>query len=66
MISGLMIRDNSVTALQTIYSADGSNGINANVIEKNEANWWVEPWYDVPGFLVLNNVPQRKRSKFPS
>ncbi len=35
--SGLMIRDNTVTAVQTIYNTDGVNGISANVVEQNQA-----------------------------
>jgi hypothetical protein len=55
MISGMMIRDNTVSPTQTIFSTNGEMGINANVIERNRA-YWVDPAGMVPGFLVQNNV----------
>ena len=55
MISGLMVRDNVLPTIQTIYSSNGSNGINANVIEDNNAVW-AGPKYTIPGFLVQGNV----------
>jgi hypothetical protein len=55
LLSGLMIRDNVVASAQSIYSTDGLNGISANVIEENQANW--QPTFPIPGFLILNNSP---------
>jgi hypothetical protein len=55
LLSGLMIRGNVVPAANVIYSTDGVNGISANVIELNEANW--EHSFPTPGFLVQNNSP---------
>lgn len=54
MVSGLMIRDNVVAPIQSIYSI-GNNGISANVIEENQATW-VGPNPSIPGFLVWNNA----------
>jgi hypothetical protein len=54
-VSGLMIRDNVVPAVNTIYNTDGVNGISANVIEQNQANW--APTFATPGFLVQDNSP---------
>jgi len=53
LVSGLMIRDNVVPAVNTIYSTDGVNGISANVIEQNQAYW--APSFPTPGFLILDN-----------
>ncbi len=55
LVSGLMIRDNVVASAQSIYSTDGLNGISANVIEENQADW--QPTFPIPGFLILNNSP---------
>jgi hypothetical protein len=55
LVSGLMIRDNVVPALNTIFSTNGVNGINGTVIERNHANTAV--WLLVPGFLIQNNLP---------
>jgi hypothetical protein len=55
LLSGLMIRGNVVPSLDVIYSDDGVNGISANVIELNQANW--EHSFPTPGFLVQNNSP---------
>jgi hypothetical protein len=55
LLSGLMIRDNVVPSVNVIYSTDGVNGISANVIEQNQANW--EPAFPTPGFLVQDNSP---------
>ena len=54
MDSGLMVRDNELPAIQTIYSTDGYVGTSANVIEDNKAEWVGPAPY--PGFLVQNNV----------
>jgi hypothetical protein len=53
--SGLVIRDNVVTSLQTIYNTDGVNGVNANLIEQNQAYWF--PSFYTPGFLIQDNSP---------
>jgi hypothetical protein len=55
LVSGLMIRDNSVPPINAIYNTDGVNGISANVIEQNQANW--QPTFPTPGFLVQDNSP---------
>jgi hypothetical protein len=55
LLSGLMVRNNRVPAVQTIYNTDGVNGITANVIEQNEAYW--ERTFPTPGFLVQDNTP---------
>jgi hypothetical protein len=53
--SGLLIRDNVVTAIDTIYNTDGLNGVSANLIEQNQAYW--NPTFPDPGFLVQDNSP---------
>jgi hypothetical protein len=55
LLSGLMIRDNAVTSVNTIFSTNGLNGISANVIEQNRAYW--EPTFAIPGFLIQDNLP---------
>jgi len=55
LLSGLMVRDNIVPAINAIYNTDGVNGITANVIEQNQANW--ERTFPTPGFLVQDNTP---------
>ena len=47
LLSGLMVRDNVVPSMNVIYNTDGVNGISANVIEHNQANW--EPAFPTPG-----------------
>ena len=51
--SGLLIRGNVVTSIDTIYNTDGLNGVSANLIEQNEANW--DPTFPTPGFLIQDN-----------
>jgi len=53
--SGLMIRDNVVPGIETIYNTDGVNGVNANLIEQNQAYWF--PSFYTPGFLIQDNSP---------
>jgi hypothetical protein len=55
LLSGLMIRSNAVTSMNTIYSTNGLNGISANVIEQNRAYW--APTFAIPGFLIQDNSP---------
>jgi hypothetical protein len=55
LVSGLMVRDNTVPPINVIYNTDGVNGISANVIEQNQAYW--EPTFSTPGFLVQDNSP---------
>lgn len=55
LLSGLMVRNNVVPSVQVIYNTDGVNGISANVIEQNQANW--ERTFPTPGFLVQDNTP---------
>jgi hypothetical protein len=52
-VSGLMIRDNTVPSVNTMFSSDGVNGISASVIEQNYAEW--ESILVTPGFLVQDN-----------
>jgi hypothetical protein len=54
-LSGLMVRDNVVPAVNTIFSSDGVNGANAAIIEQNQAN--TAFWLPVPGFLIRDNSP---------
>ena len=54
-VSGLMIRNNAVTAVQTIYNTDGVNGISANIVEQNQALW--APTFPTPGLLIQDNSP---------
>lgn len=56
LVSGLLIRDNVVPAVDNIYSTDGMNGISATVIEQNRANWLLT--FPNPGFLIQDNTPQ--------
>ncbi len=55
LLSGLMIRGNTVPPINVIYNTDGVNGISANVIEENQAYW--QPTFSTPGFLIQNNSP---------
>jgi hypothetical protein len=55
LLSGLMIRGDAVTSLDTIYSTNGLSGISANVIEENHAYW--TPTFAIPGFLIQDNSP---------
>jgi Pectate lyase superfamily protein/Right handed beta helix region len=55
MLSGLMVRDNVVPPIQSIFSTNGTNGISANVIEDNQAGL-LGTFPGVPGFLTLNNI----------
>ena len=41
--------------MNVIYNTDGVNGISANVVEQNIANW--APPFPTPGFLIQNNTP---------
>jgi hypothetical protein len=52
--SGLLIRDNSVTDLQTIYSTNGWSGLNAVVIDDNNANVIIN---GLPMVVANNNTP---------
>jgi hypothetical protein len=55
LVSGLMLRNNTVPSVNVIYNTDGVNGISANVIEQNQAYW--QPTFGTPGFLVQDNSP---------
>ncbi len=55
LFSGLMIRDNVVPSRNTIFSTNGVNGINAAVIEQNQA--YLDFMFPVPGFLIQDNSP---------
>ena len=55
LLSGLVIRDNVVPSIETIFSTNGLNEISANLIEQNQANWL--PTFPIPGFLVQDNTP---------
>jgi hypothetical protein len=54
-VSGLMVRNNTVPSIQRIYNTDGVNGISANVVEQNIADW--QPTFSTPGFLIQDNTP---------
>jgi hypothetical protein len=54
-VSGLMVRNNTVPSINRIYDADGVNGISANVVEQNIADW--QPTFSTPGFLTQDNTP---------
>lgn len=56
LVSGMMVRNNYVTPLQTINNSNGIRGVNANLIELNEAVWSGPPFSSVPGYLVQNNT----------
>jgi hypothetical protein len=55
LLSGLMIRNNTVPSMNVIYNTDGVNGISANVIEQNQAYW--QPSFSTPGLLIQDNSP---------
>lgn len=55
LVSGMLIRDNSVASLQTIFSTNGANGVSATLIEQNQANPFIN--VTVSGFLVQDNIP---------
>ena len=55
LVSGLMIRQNTVSSVNAIYNTDGVNGISASVIEQNQAYW--QPTFVTPGFLIQDNSP---------
>jgi hypothetical protein len=65
LFSGVMVRDNIVSSLNTIFSTNGVNGINGVVIEHNQAN--TSFMLTVPGLLIQDNLEwtpwlrQRKR-----
>jgi hypothetical protein len=54
-VSGLMVRDNIVASVQSIYNTDGVNGITANVVEHNQAYW--QPTFPTVGLLIQDNTP---------
>jgi hypothetical protein len=53
--SGLLVRNNVVASIDTIYNTDGLNGVNANLIEQNQANW--DPTFPDSQFLIQDNSP---------
>jgi hypothetical protein len=53
--SGLLVRNNIVASIDTIYNTDGLNEVNANLIEQNEANW--DPTFPNSQFLIQDNSP---------
>ena len=53
--SGLLVRNNVVASIDTIYNTDGLNGVNANLIEQNQAIW--TPTFPDPQFLIQDNSP---------
>jgi hypothetical protein len=56
LISGLLIRDNTVPPIQSIFSTDGLNLVSAALIEQNDANW--VPTWNISGFLIQDNSQQ--------
>ncbi len=57
VVSGLMVRQNVLPSIQSIYSTNGVNGISANVIEENHAKW-VGLATPIPGFLIQDNTSE--------
>jgi hypothetical protein len=55
LFSGLMVRNNIVARGEVMYNSDGVNGVTANVIEQNQAEW--SPTFPTAGFLVQDNSP---------
>lgn len=55
LMSGLMVRDNVVPSINTIFSSDGVSGVSASIVEHNQA--YTEFWLPVPGFLIQDNSP---------
>jgi hypothetical protein len=55
LLSGLMVRNNVVSAINTIFNTNGVNGISAAVVEQNEANW--APTFNTPELLIQDNSP---------
>jgi parallel beta-helix repeat protein len=53
--SGLLIRNNVVSSIDTIYNTNGLNGVNANIVEQNQAYW--NPTFPDPQFLIQANSP---------
>jgi hypothetical protein len=53
--SGLLVRNNIVASIDTIYNTDGLNGVNGNLIEQNQANW--DPTFPDSQFLIQDNSP---------
>jgi hypothetical protein len=56
LVSGLMIRDNVVSVVQTIYDTDGVAGISPVLVEQNHANWSPTS-FSSPGLIIQDNSP---------
>lgn len=56
LVSGMLIRGNTVPAPGVIRDTDGNNGVSAVLIEQNWATWY-ESWFYTPGFLARDNWP---------
>jgi hypothetical protein len=55
LLSGLMVRGNTVPAVGTIFSSNGVNGVSAAIVEQNEA--YTAFWLPGPWFLIQDNSP---------
>ncbi len=55
LMSGVLVRDNVVPSINRIYNTDGLNGVSANLIEQNQADW--QPTFPTVGFLIQDNSP---------
>lgn len=56
LLSGLLIRDNVVPTPGYISNTNGVNGMTANLVEQNQANW-LPTWWTIPGLLIQDDTP---------
>ena len=54
VLSGIMVRENEVAPIQSIYSTNGIKGVSAVLIEQNQGDW-VGPNPSIPGYLAEDN-----------
>lgn len=54
MLSGLMMRGNTVADVQTMFLTDGWNQINGLISEQNTGIW--SPTFPLPGLLIQDNT----------
>jgi hypothetical protein len=64
LVSGLMIRDNVVPVIQTIYDTDGVAGMSAVLVEQNQA-YWSPTSFPSPGLLIQDNSPAPPNDSTP-
>jgi hypothetical protein len=55
LMSGVVLRDNSIPTVQTIYSTNGYSGVSGVLIEQNQGNWY-GPGISTDGFLIQGNT----------